>query len=250
MQAAFDPGLRLLQIENIIIIISEFEWLLLYYSVQPLWAELRPKRPELLLPPQTSSGGRHSVLRGPYRYLCGRLLQGGNKTRIIARSCLVLSSFCLWEGKVAQSQSLLLFYCPFVYIWKCFSRYWSMETSWAWISTPTQCTLQPPLSLLLTRGRPKPTTTKPASTASALLLAMEACSTAAWSAGLTIQWIPTRWTRLTASPSVCRGHRASRPATCIPVLPSTACPASVWCVAMTRNWKNVSCASGNKVILV
>lgn len=109
----------------------------------------------------------------------------------------------------------------------CLFRFWSMESLWAWMKTLILFTLL--TSLLLAQGRHLHTTTKLVSMASALPLAMEACSTAVWNAGFRTQQTPVWWRSLTASTSTCRGHRASRPATCIPV-PSTASPASAWCV--------------------
>lgn len=47
-----------------------------------MWAELCPERTELLLPTQTCSGGRDTVLRGPLGHLRQRRLQGGNKSAV------------------------------------------------------------------------------------------------------------------------------------------------------------------------
>lgn len=112
-----------------------------------------------------------------------------------------------------------------------------MESSWAWMMTPILSILLPLLLSPLTQGRRSHTSTKPASTASARPPAMEACSTAAWSVGLRIRWTPVWWKSLTALPSVCRGHRVSRLATCIHVLLSTVSQVSVWFVSYSRELK-------------
>lgn len=117
------------------------------------------------------------------------------------------------------------------------SRYWSTESLWAWMGTLILYTLLLLLLLHLTQRRHSRTSTKPVFMASALPPAMEACSIAAWHVGLRIQPTPMWWTSLIALPSDCRGHRASRPAICIPVLLSTVSPASVWFVPYSRGLK-------------
>lgn len=109
-----------------------------------------------------------------------------------------------------------------------------MQSSWAWMATLTQLTLLLWLLSPLPRRRPSRTSTKSVCMASAPPPAMEARSIAAWSVGLRAERTPVRRKSLTASPSACRGHTASRPATCSHALLSTASPASAWYVTSYR----------------
>lgn len=99
-----------------------------------------------------------------------------------------------------------------------FSSYWTIESSWVWITTQSLSThLLPSLSPHIQETHAI-TSTDPGSTESALLLVMEACSTAAWSVWFRTNQTPMWLTSHTASPSACRGHRVSKLATCTHVL--------------------------------
>lgn len=70
-------------------------------SFKPMWAGVCAQRRELLLPSQTCCGGRHTMLRGPQRRLCGGSLQSTCKLTTAQNHThkqFILTPLCLLKG--------------------------------------------------------------------------------------------------------------------------------------------------------